>query len=309
MGFPLDDNKVLLLNEDGQEVGFNQVGEITVKSRYLALGYWGKPELTREAFHPDPAGADQRIYRMGDLGRRLPNGCLELLGRKDSQVKIRGYRVEVAEIEMQLLELDTVKRVAVVAQIDVSGNQRLVAYIVPGDQPAPTTSELRRILAEKLPVYMIPSAFVMLDTLPQLPNGKLDRRALPALGTARPELESPLLLPRTPVEQALAEIWAEVLGLEQVGIHDNFLELGGDSLLASQVISRVIQAFQVEVPLRSLFDSPTVAKMALIIVQNQAKRAEQEHIDRMLAELEGLSDEQAQRLLTDENESTRESDV
>ena len=147
---------------------------------------------------------------------------------------------------------------------------------------------------------MIPSVFVFLDTLPLIPNGKVDRRALLAPGSIRPELETPFVAPRAPIEEELAAIWAEVLGLDQVGVYDNFLELGGHSLLATQVISRIIKRFQVELRLQSLFEAPTVADMATVITQNQAKKAGQEEVDRMLAELEALSDEEAQRLLADE---------
>ena len=217
----------------------------------------------------------------------LPDGCLVLLGRQDLQVKIRGNRVELAEIEMALLELTAVKEAVVVDREGVPGalaasvppaglhtDKRLVAYIVSAIQPPPTVSALRRALAEKLPDYMIPSAFVMLDTLPLTGTGKVDRRALPEPSQARPELDNAFVASRTPVEKALAEIWAEALGLEQVGIHDSFLDLGGHSLLATKVISRVINAFQVELPLRALFESPTVAAMAVIITQRQANKAE-----------------------------------
>ena len=262
VGFPLDGEEVLLLDEDGQEVGLNQVGEIAVKSRYLARGYWGQPELTREAFQPDPSGEDQRIYRMGDLGRRSPDGSLEILGRKDFQIKIRGYRVEVSEIETRLMELDNVKEAVVVGQEDASGTQRLVAYIVPSGKPVSAVTELRSLLVEKLPDYMVPSAFVTLDVLPQTPNGKVNRPALPTIDWARPELNTAFVAPSNPVEAVLAGIWADVLGIEQVGIQDNFLELGGDSLFATLVAFRVNEAFQIELPLSMLFNAPTVACLA-----------------------------------------------
>ena len=201
--------------------------------------------------------------------------------------------MEIGEIETALLEVDRVKEVAVVAQEDISGSQRLVAYYVPGFLPAPTAIQLRRDLSEKLPDYMVPNLFLRLDALPLTPNGKVDVRALPAPGQGRSELETPFVSPRTPVEHSLAEIWSEVLDLDQVGIHDNFLELGGDSLLASQVISLVIKTFQVEVSLRSLFETPTVADMAVVIVRNQSKELDQEELELLLVELEGLTEEQA----------------
>ena len=188
-----------------------------------------------------------------------------------------------------MLALGDVKDAAVVARDHISGTKTLVAYLVPKNQ-ALQVSTLRRSLAEMLPSYMVPAVFVMLESLPVTGSGKLDRRALPEPDAARPELESPFVAPRTPNEQELATIWSEVLDLDQVGIHDNFLELGGDSLLASQVISRVIGTFRVRLTLRSLFGSPTVAEMALVVTQNQAMQAKPEDIERLLAELDALSD-------------------
>ncbi len=164
----------------------------------------------------------------------------------------------------------------------------------------PTASELRRGIAENMPYHMVPSAFVMLDALPLTPNGKVDRHALPVPDRARPDLENSFVAPRTSAEEVLARIWAEVLSLDRVGIHDNFFDLGGHSLLATQIISRVLNTFHVEVPLRSLFESPTVADMAVVITRNQAKKVGDEHLDRMFTELEALSDEEAQRLLSQE---------
>jgi len=231
----------------------------------------------------------------------LPDGCLFHLGREDFQVKVRGNRIEIAEIEMALLDIRTVKETVVVAREYGYGDQRLVAYLVPAGKIKPTITELRSSLLESLPDYMIPSTFVMLDALPLTPNGKIDRLALPEPGTARPELENPFVAPRTPVEKTLAEIWEYVLDIDEVGIHDNSLELGGHSLMATQIISRVIRKFQVEVSVKSLFDSPTVADMALAITQRQAAKADEEEIERMLDELEALSDEEARRLLADES--------
>jgi amino acid adenylation domain-containing protein len=262
VGYAVEDMEVLLLSESGQKVGCQQVGEITVKSRYLSPGYWGRTDLNQATFLPDPDGGDDRIYHTGDLGCLQPDGCLVHLGRKDFQVKIRGHRVEVEEIERILLEMDMVKEAVVMARQDSSGSRHLVAFLVPNGQPAPTVPTLRRVLLETLPDSMIPSAFVMLDAMPLTPNGKVDRQALSVSDHARLALESAYVAPRTPIEKELTEIWAEVLGLEQVGIHDNFFELGGHSLLATQVLSRLREAFQVELPLRTLFEAPTVANLA-----------------------------------------------
>jgi amino acid adenylation domain-containing protein len=300
VGYPVDGTEVLLLDEAGEPTEIT--GEIAIRSAHIALGYWGQPQLTQAAFLPDPEGGSRRIYRTGDLGRLLSNGGLEFTGRKDFQVKVRGYRIEVSEIETRLLEHAAIKEVIVLAQEDGSGDKRLIAYIVPKPGQMPTMPELRDFLRQKLPDYMVPSTFVRLDALPQTPTGKVDRLALPALGQTRPDLAEAFVAPRTPVEEGLAAIWAQVLGVEQVGIHDNFFELGGHSLLATQVMSRLCNTFQVELPLRSLFDAPTLASLALAVSQCQAEQAEQAEMGHLLAELEGLAAEEARRLLANGRE-------
>lgn len=271
VGYAVADTEILLLDEEGEAVGVNQIGEIVIKSPYLALGYWRKPDLTQAAFMPDPAGGSMRLYRTGDLGRLRPDGCLEHLGRKDTQVKIRGHRVETSEVETVLREHPAVKEIAVLAREDSRGDKSLVAYVVPARQPAPTVGELRSVVQVKLPDYMVPSAFVLLEVLPLLPNGKVDRQALPMPDQARPELDRAFIAPRTPLEEVLAGIWMQVLGLAQVGIHDNFLELGGHSLSATQVVSRIRTALQLDLPLRTLFEAPTVAGLASFIAQGQER--------------------------------------
>ena len=300
-GYAVPDKEVLLLDETGREVGADQIGEIAVRSKYLALGYWRRPDLTQAAFIPDPRGGDERLYLTGDLGMMRPDGCLIHMGRKDSQVKIRGYRVEVGEIGAALLGLDSIKEAVVHPQLDDAGERRLVAYVAPAAGAAPTVSELRRSLAQILPDYMIPSAFVFLDTLPLLPNGKIDRRALPAPEKILRHPMGTFVAPRNPTEEKLARIWAEVLGLDQVGIHDNFLDLGGNSLLATQVVSRVTNRYQVELPIQSLFKASSVAEMALVITRSQAEKSKPGEMIRMLADLESLSDQEAQRLLAEVN--------
>jgi amino acid adenylation domain-containing protein len=293
VGHPVEDHELLLLDDAGRRVGADEIGEIAVRSRYLSPGYWGKPELTQATFLPDPEGGDRRIYRTGDLGRWLADGRLAHLGRKDSQVKIRGHRVEIDEVEVALGELEAIRDTAVVAREDPSGEPRLVAYVVPRSPPAPTVTGLRHALAERLPTHMIPTAFVYLDALPVAPNGKVYRRALPAPDDARPELDVPFVGPRTPVEGALARIWAEVLGLKRVGIHDEFLDLGGHSLLAGRIAARVVDAFQADVPLSALLAAPTVESMAVVITIHLALTRDQADAERMVAEVEALSEEQA----------------
>src|SRR5829696_8993657 len=272
-GYPVDGVEILVIDDTGAEVGFGQVGEIVVKSRYLSSGYWRKPGLTQAAFSSDPRGGGKRLYHTGDLGRLRSDGCLEFLGRKDSRVKVRGHSIEVAEIEAALFDLGNVKEVAVTALELGQDDLRLVAYVVPRNGSLPSVSSLRTALAQTLPDYMIPSTFVSLPALPMTPNGKLDRRALPKPDEKRPDLESAYEAPRTQVEDVLAGIWEEVLGLERVGVHDDFFELGGHSLLATRVISRLRDAFGLELPLRSLFEAPTVAGLAERI--EAARRGEQ----------------------------------
>nr|WP_318528447.1 non-ribosomal peptide synthetase/type I polyketide synthase [Plectonema radiosum] len=229
----------------------------------LAREYLNRPNLTNEKFIPNPFNnkPGERLYKTGDKARYLSDGNIEFLGRIDNQVKLRGFRIEPGEIEAAIAQHPAVRETVVVAREDVPDRKYLAAYIVPNQSSAIATSDLRGFLKEKLPDYMIPGAFVILDVLPLTPNGKVDRRALPA-PDFQPELERSLVAPRTPIEEMLASIWTDVLGIELVGVHHNFFELGGHSLLATQVISRVRDTLAVELPLRSLFESPTVASLA-----------------------------------------------
>jgi amino acid adenylation domain-containing protein len=289
VGYAVEDTEVLLFHDDGKDVGATGVGEIVVRSRYLSPGYWHRPDLTQAAFLPDPQGGDRRLYRTGDLGRLLPDGCLEHLGRIDFRVKVRGHTIEVAEVERLLLGHEAIKAAVVTAQQPPSGDQRLVAYLVPAQQPAPSLGALREFVRQKLPDYMVPSAFVMLEALPLLPNGKVDRRQLPAPDWTRPQLAVPYVAPRTPIETALAGIWAEVLGLDHIGIHDPFLELGGDSLLAARVMTRVLDTFHVELTQSTLMEAATVAHMADTIVEHQAAQVDHDEMRRIVAEIKGQS--------------------
>lgn len=287
-GHTVEDVEVLLRDDEERMVAPDQIGEIVVKSRYLSPGYWRRADLTAAAFLPDPDDPEGRLYRTGDLGLRRPNGCLEHLGRKDWQVKIRGYRVEIPEIEMALVALDSIKAAAVVAHADESGNQRLVAYLVPSGLRPVTVSTIRRALAETLPNYMLPAVFVLLEALPLTANGKVDRQALPAPSQAHPPLASPYVAPRTAIERTLAAIWAEVLHLERVGVHDNFFDVGGHSLSATQVMAHVRDTLGTDIPWRAFFEMPTVGGLALIVVQQQAGQIKSADLEEVLAELERL---------------------
>jgi amino acid adenylation domain-containing protein len=263
IGQPIANTQVYILDQQLQPVPVGVPGELHIGGAGLARGYLNRPELTQEKFIPNPFKETQgsRLYKTGDLARYLPDGNIEYLGRIDNQVKIRGFRIELGEVEAVLTQHPVVRETVVIARENSAGDKQLVAYLVPHQEPAPTNSDLRHFLKAQLPDYMMPSAFVVLEALPLTPNGKVDRRALPQ-PELRPELEPTFVAPRTPIEEILANIWGCVLGIEQVGIDDNFFELGGHSLLATQVISRVRNTLAVELPLRSLFETPTVASFA-----------------------------------------------
>ncbi len=295
-GFPPENKKVSLLDEDGGEVSPGGIGEIAVKSKYLAHAYWKNPELTRAKFLPDPNGGQERTYLTGDLGQILPDGLLVHLGRKDLMVKIRGYRVEIAEIERRLTQHPAVKDAGVTAWERDNGDKCLAAYIVSRGPNHATIDQLRKFLRDMLPGYMVPSTFMFLDSLP-VTNGKLDRKALPQPNDKRPELSTAYAWPTDEIEKSLVSIWEKVLDVRPVGIHDNFFDLGGHSLTATQVISQVIKQFQLELSLQSLFQSPTVAKMAAVITQNQVKRLSHAELTQMLREVESMTEQEAQRRL------------
>jgi amino acid adenylation domain-containing protein len=269
IGRPIANTQIYLLDAHLRPVPTGVPGELYTGGVGLARGYLNRPELTAEKFIPDPFGArpGARLYRSGDVACYLPDGNIEFLGRIDYQVKIRGLRLELGEIESVLAQHESVLDVIVIMREDMPGDKRLVAYVVPQPSAFVTGADLRAFLKEKLPDYMIPSAFVMLDEMPLTPNIKIDRNALPAPDTARPEISGEYAAPRKPAEEILASIWTDVLGVERVGIHDNFFELGGHSLLATQVMSRVREVFRLELPLRRLFELPTVAELAQSIEQ------------------------------------------
>ncbi len=259
VGHPVEETDVLLLNGVGEQAAVYGVGEIVIRGPHLALGYWGSPERTAAAFTPDPAGGPLRCYRTGDLGRRLPGGGIEFIGRSDFQLKVRGFRVEPGEVEAALREHPAVRQAAAAPWEDDRGERRLAAYWVPAEGADASTAELRAWMRERIPEYMVPSALVRLDALPLTPSGKVDRLALPA-----PELQRSQAgpAPSTPEEAVLAEIFADVLGRDAVGTGEDFFELGGHSLRATRVVARVREAFGVELPLRALFEAPTVAGLA-----------------------------------------------
>ena len=268
IGYGVEDMEVVLLDEEGVEVENGNIGEIALKSEYLALGYWQKPELTQTVFLPDIENSKKRIYRTGDLGCIQPDGCLVHKGRKDFQVKIRGFRIEVAEIEMELLKIVSIKEAVVIATEDTSENKLLIAYLVCKENSAPTTKEIRASLQDKLPEYMLPSAFIFLDVLPLTPNGKLDRKGLPAFNLIKPKTTNSFVNSQNDIEHKLIQIWEDLLGVQPIGIKDDFFELGGNSLLAVRLFAEIERKFAKQLPLAVLFLSSTVEAIATLIKGN-----------------------------------------
>jgi acyl-coenzyme A synthetase/AMP-(fatty) acid ligase/acyl carrier protein len=290
-GYPVSGKEIFLLDSHGREVGTAGQGEVSVRSRFLAPGYWRRPELTAEKFLDD--GTDgARSYRTGDFGQRAEPGCLELMGRKDFRVKIRNFSVDLGEIEGVLTTHPDVKHAAVIREHEVEPEPRIVAYIVPQNEAAPTASHLRRFVKERLPDYMIPSLFVFLGEITVLSSGKIDRRALPDPGRFRPNLDLPYCPPETVLERQLAEIWARVLSVEPIGIHDSFFDLGGHSLAATRIVSQIIRTLRVEIPPAILFGAPTVAQMALAISDHQCKKM---HVglEELIDQIEALREDEA----------------
>lgn len=265
IGRPISNTRVYVLDGCLEPVPVGVAGELHIGGAGLARGYLHRPALTAERFITDPfqPGTDARLYKTGDRVRWMHDGNLEFLGRLDDQVKIRGFRIELGEIESALALLPDVQHSAVVAREEQSGEKRLVAYVAPVDPPRPPSpTALRAALRRRLPEYMVPSAFVFLDRLPLSPNGKIDRKALPAPAADRGGIESTYRAPRTPTEDRLTAIWSEVLGISSVGVDDNFFDLGGHSLLAMRIVSRIRQTWGMEFPLRAIFETPCIATLA-----------------------------------------------
>lgn len=264
IGKPAPNTAVYLLDANLEQAAKGESGEIFIGGIGVTRGYLGRPRLTAERFLPDPFSDQpgQRLYRTGDLARCNEDGNLEYLGRRDRQVKVRGFRIELGEIESLLEQHPLVRQAVALVREDEPGEKRLVAYLVPRTAVRPTIVELRSYVQSKLPHYMVPGAFVFLEAFPMTPNGKLDLQALPQPDTLRPDIATPYRPPESALEKELSPIWAEVLGIDRVGVNDNFFELGGHSLGLTQVIARVREIFHVELPLASVFENPTIADFA-----------------------------------------------
>lgn len=262
VGCPLPGMELLLIDGSGTEVPAGDIGEIAVRSHFVSLGYWHRPELTAACFVPPRRPGDPSLYLTGDLGRLAPDGCLEHLGRADSQVKIRGFRVELAEVENALMHVPDIVQAAVVAREESGRGTRLVAYVVSGD-PRPPAAAIRRALRLVLPGYMVPQHFVFVPALPLTASGKVDARALPVPDAARPIGEGEFVAPRDPLEAQLAHIWEAVLDVKPVGILDDFFELGGDSLLSAHLIAQIAGSLGRSLPLAVFLEASTIERLAV----------------------------------------------
>jgi acyl carrier protein len=304
-----------------QPVPIGVPGELLIGGDNVARGYLNRPELTAERFislsvignrlsvngnqlpntvYGPPItdhGSPITVYRTGDLARYRADGNIEYLGRIDQQVKIRGFRIEPGEIEAVLSEHEAVRETAVLAKSDAQGNKRLVAYVV--TQPGQTADALalRAFLKDRLPEYMVPALVMLLDEMPLTPSGKINRRGLPEPDESARAVVQEFVEPRTAVEAIVAKVWGEILGVERVGVNDNFFDLGGHSLLATQVISRLKSSFKIDLPLRSLFESPTVAELAAEIVALEKQPGQAEKMAGVLQKLGGMTSEQMKQLL------------
>jgi hypothetical protein len=297
LGYPVFGKQIMILDGEGRPAPNGVVGEIAIRSRYISKGYWRQPDLTAKVFRPDPDDNGTSIYLMGDLGRMTPEGCLEYSGRRDQQVKIRGYRVELSEVEAALHSQAAVEEAAVVAGQSAMGEKKLVAYVVlrPDYSPA-VISSLRSTLSATLPDYMVPALILTVPRLPRTDNGKLDVAALPVAGRDRPALSTPYVAPRTALESDLASLWAGLLELDRVGVQDNFLELGGHSLIAMQLVTRILNRFALDLSPRLLFETSTVEGQARLIGEKLPVE-DAGAMEKLVSRIERLSEEQAQGLL------------
>ncbi|HEX7186104.1 MAG TPA: amino acid adenylation domain-containing protein [Thermoanaerobaculia bacterium] len=297
LGGPVPRTTVYLLDRNLEPVPVGIPGELYVGGDGLARGYWRRPDQTAERFvpHLGPAEPGERLYGTGDLARWLPGGVIDFLGRRDRQVKIRGFRVEPGEVESVLGSHPGVASCVVMPHGDGVDGRRLVAWVAPASAPAPAEADLLAWCRERLPGFMIPSAFVPVEALPLDPNGKIDRGALPEPERSRPGRA--FVSPRTPVEEQVAAIWAEVLDLDRIGVEDDFFDLGGHSLLATQVVSRLTRDFEVDLSLRAFFEEPTVAGVSLAITREQMRQGDPERMARLLAQVRSLSHEELKAFL------------
>jgi acyl-coenzyme A synthetase/AMP-(fatty) acid ligase len=271
IGRPMPNEQVYVLDSRSNLVPIGVAGELNISGIGLARGYLDHPDLTAEKFVPDPFGAPGgRLYRTGDLTRTLQNGELDYLGRIDDQVKVRGLRIELGEIETLLVQHELIEAAAVAIHQDESGDKKLVAYLSPKTGAAPEIKKIKEFLRSRLPEHMVPAIWMTIGHIPLTRNGKTDRRALPAPDPARSNAEGPFTPPRTSVEAALADLWKDLLGVSRVGIEESFFDLGGHSVLAAQMVSRLRDLFMIDLTVRVVFERPTIQMLAEVIESSPA---------------------------------------
>jgi amino acid adenylation domain-containing protein len=300
IGRPVLNARLAIADRNLSLLPIGVTGELCVMGAGVGVGYINDPSLTAAKFFPDPFSGEPgaRLYKTGDMTRYLPDGDIEFLGRVDHQVKVRGFRLELGEVEAMLRKHEAVREVAVVAVCSEEGQAgRLVAYVVGEAGRRPTAGELREHLRKQAPEYMTPQAFVLIDEMPLTPNGKVDRKALPATTDARLEPEDTYVAPRNSVEESIVDIWSQLLGVDPVGVNDNFFAVGGNSLLAIQLTSRLKKAFDLELQLRVIYDHPTPAALGATVVKAQAEQSDVSELARLLAELENMSEGDARTML------------
>lgn len=299
IGRPLQNVEAYILDPYLEPVPIGVSGELYIGGLGVARGYIKRPSLTAEMFIPNPFCEDggSRLYKTGDLAQYKSDGTIDFLGRKDNQVKLRGFRIELGEIEESLIQMPNIKDAVVLLREDTPGLKRLVGYIVPRNKSVPSYEELRSFLKQKLPDFMIPSAFVPLDELPHSPTGKIDRRSLPAPENVRLEFEREFVPAQTPLEIILAQLWCYVLGVERIGVHDNFFEFGGHSLLATRLMSRLRKMFQMDLPLRKIFEIPTISAFAVMMLSDASAAERIQRTAQTILSVEQLTDVEAEKLL------------
>jgi amino acid adenylation domain-containing protein len=304
IGRPIANTQLFIVDAQGRLAPRGAIGELWIGGQGVAAGYWRRPELTRERFVPNGLDATlgATMYRTGDLARWRSDGEVEFLGRTDSQVKIRGYRIELGEIEAALSQHPDVLEAAVLAPTDTNGERRLTGYYSLVAKAAVTPESLRSYLADRLPNYMTPTAYIPLPEMPHTPAGKIDRRILPELTDGDFARSTPFIPPRTPLERELADAWSEVLKVDRIGIEDSFFELGGHSLMAAQLASRLRQRLQTELPLIEFYRRPTIAGLAEAILRHQAKQDEGRQMESLIERLESMSDSDVEAFLRDRKE-------
>jgi amino acid adenylation domain-containing protein len=299
LGRPIPNAGIYMLNADLDPVPLSVTGEIYIGGPNVARGYVNRPDVTADRFVPNPFVEEPgaRVYRTGDLGRFLPDGIVEFLGRMDQQVKVRGYRIELGEIDAVIERHRAVKEAVTVVRESESGNKSLATYIVPAQRPGADVEELQRYLTDQLPDYMVPGIIVRLDKMPLTANGKIDRRALPDPADIELTGRASYAEPRNAVEEVVVRIWEEVLGVEKIGINDNFIMMGGHSLAAMQVLARLRKTFQIGVPVRVLFEARNVAELVQAMSAEERIPGRLEKIARVVKKIEQMGEDDVSRIL------------